>query len=471
MNKRHLKLQYIFADLFTSALTWLLFYIYRKTKIEPLLFNVDLPINFTSEFYTGLIFVPIFFFVFNYLIGFHAKPQRKSRLTELGQTALTSILGNILIFFYAVLNDPVSSYQLYYNQLFILISLHFSLTYLFRVIITSRTKSKIYKRQVGFNTLIVGSNEKAVNIYQDFCSQKRATGNIFIGFIMIQESDSHLMEEYLPNLGSLDDISTIIEKYDVEEVIIALESREHHLLLEIIEKLGYQQVEIKVIPDMFDILSGIVRTNTIFSSPLLVISTGLMPPWQENIKRLMDISFSILAAFLSLPMVIFIILAIKITSPGPIIFKQKRIGRYGKKFSIYKFRSMYVEAEKDGPTLSSPKDERITPIGRFIRKTHMDEIPQFYNVFRGEMSLVGPRPEREFYLNQINERTPQYSQLHKIRPGITSWGQVKFGYAENVNEMIERMKYDLVYLQNMSIYIDIKILIHTILEVVKGKGK
>jgi len=471
MTKRRLKLHYIFADLFTSALTWMLFYIYRKTKIEPLLYHTDLPLNFTSEFYIGLLFVPVFFFVFNYLIGFHRKPYRKSRLIELGQTALTSILGNTLIFFYAVLNDPVSSYQLYYNQLFTLISLHFSLTYLFRVIITSQTKSKIYNRQVGFNTLIVGSNEKALNIYQDFCSQKQATGNIFIGFIMIQESDSHRLEEYLPNLGSLDDISNIIEKCDVEEVIIAIESREHHHLLEIIKKLGYQQVEIKVIPDMFDILSGQVRTNTIFSSPLLDISTGLLPPWQENIKRLMDISLSILAVILSFPLIVFVISAIKLTSPGPIIFKQQRIGRYGKKFFIYKFRSMYADAEKNGPALSNPTDKRITPIGRFIRRTHIDEIPQFYNIILGEMSLVGPRPEREYFLDQIKERTPQYSQLHKIRPGITSWGQVKFGYAENVDEMIERMKYDLVYLRNMSIYIDIKILIYTILEVVKGKGK
>ena len=472
MNKKLLKLQYIFADFFASALTWILFYLYRKTRIEPLLYNNDEePLIFTLEFYTGLLLVPVFFFIFNYLIGFYSKPHHKSRIIELGQTILTSVIGNILIFFYAVLNDPVSSYQLYYNQLFTLIGLHFSFTYLFRVILTSRTKHKIRTRQVGFNTLIIGSNEKAVNIYQDFCLQKHPTGNIFIGFIMIQDSDSHLMENFLPNLGSLEEIDSIIEKYEVEEVIIAIESTEHHRLSEIIEILGYKPVEIKVIPDMFDFLSGLVRTNAIFSSPLLDISTGLIPPWQENIKRLMDIAFSILATFFSLPLILFVIIAIKLSSPGPILFKQKRIGRYGKEFYIYKFRSMYIDAEKNGPELSSSRDVRITPIGRFLRKTHIDEIPQFYNVLRGEMSLVGPRPERAHFINLIKERTHQYSQLHKVRPGITSWGQVKFGYAENVDEMIERMKYDLVYLRNMSIYIDLKILIYTILEVLKGKGK
>jgi exopolysaccharide biosynthesis polyprenyl glycosylphosphotransferase len=196
-----------------------------------------------------------------------------------------------------------------------------------------------------------------------------------------------------------------------------------------------------------------------------------MPPWQQTIKRLIDITASLFVLIVFSPVYIIVGLIVKFTTPGPIIFAQERIGIHGKPFNIYKFRSMYIDAEKHGPALSSERDPRITKFGRFMRKTRLDEIPQFFNVLIGDMSLVGPRPERQFYIDKIVEKASHYNHLLKVRPGITSWGQVKYGYAENVDQMVERLKYDILYIENMSLYVDIKILIYTVLIVLKGSGK
>jgi lipopolysaccharide/colanic/teichoic acid biosynthesis glycosyltransferase len=196
-----------------------------------------------------------------------------------------------------------------------------------------------------------------------------------------------------------------------------------------------------------------------------------MPLWQQAIKRFLDISLSVLAIIMLLPMYIISAILVKFSSPGPIFFLQERIGLNNKPFQIIKFRTMYVNSEANGPQLSSSNDSRITPIGRFMRKTRLDEFPQFINVILGHMSLVGPRPERQFYIDQIVQHEPQYVLLNRVRPGITSWGQVKYGYAENVEQMLDRMKYDLLYINNRSIALDLKILFYTVAIVVKAKGK
>jgi lipopolysaccharide/colanic/teichoic acid biosynthesis glycosyltransferase len=184
----------------------------------------------------------------------------------------------------------------------------------------------------------------------------------------------------------------------------------------------------------------------------------------------MDIVVSMVALVVLSPLILFLALGIKISSRGPIIYSHERIGRYGKPFTLFKFRTMVVNAEQNGPALSSKNDKRIFPFGRFMRKHRLDEIPNFFNVLRGEMSLVGPRPEREFYIDQIAARAPEYLHLHKVRPGITSWGQVRYGYAENVDQMIERMKFDLIYIENMTPYVDLKIMIYTLLTIIRGQG-
>lgn len=257
----------------------------------------------------------------------------------------------------------------------------------------------------------------------------------------------------------------------VEEVIIAIESSEHHKLEEIVNLLESKQVRIKMIPDTYDIISGKVRMESLRSIPLVEINHQLMPVWQMVIKRLFDITASILILIILSPLLLAVMLITKLSDKGPIFFSQKRVGVHGKEFKMFKFRSMVVDAEKNGPQLSSEVDDRITPWGRIMRKYRLDELPQFYNVLIGDMSIVGPRPERKYYMELISQHAPHYRYLQKVRPGITSWGMVKFGYAENVEEMVERLKYDVIYIENMSLINDVKILIYTVIIVLQGRGK
>ena len=324
---------------------------------------------------------------------------------------------------------------------------------------------------IGFNTLVIGGNKKAVRLVEDMMTQTRPAGNKIIGFLTVNERESYPLEKYIPNRGSYKNLQKVINQYEVEEIIIAIESSEHKLLSEILTLLENRTHTVWGIPDLFDILSNTAKTNTIFGSPLLKISNGLMPVWQENVKRLLDVVISVLSVIVFFPVFIVLAIGIKMSSKGSVMYKQERIGKFGKPFMIHKLRTMVNDAETDEPLLSSSDDSRITPIGQFLRRTHLDEIPQFINVIKGEMSLVGPRPERKYYIDQIAEVAPYVTHLQKLRPGITSWGQVKYGYASNIEQMVERLQYDMVYLKNISLYVDFKILIYTIMECVRGRGK
>ncbi|MCF6356568.1 MAG: sugar transferase [Draconibacterium sp.] len=471
MNKSAQVAKYLVFDFLAAAISWILFFIYRKTVIEPQRFGIDIPLEFTTRFYLGLIIIPVAWITVYYISGFYKNIFRRSRLLELGQTFFTSLVGVVVIFFVLILDDFVDSYKNYYQLFFTLFMLHFGLTYLFRLIITTRTIHKIHKRKIGFNTLIIGSNENALKIYNEMINQVRPAGNKFIGFVSVKNNNDALLGKLIPKLGQVSDIANILETRDIEEVVIALETVEHERLSEILTIVENRQVTIWGIPDLYDFLSGMVKTNTIYASPLIKISNGLMPGWQENTKRLLDVFLSLIAAIIFFPVFIALAIIIKTTSKGPVFYKQERIGRFGKPFHIFKMRSMIVDAENGTPALSKENDSRITKIGKFMRKTHLDEIPQFFNVIIGDMSLVGPRPERQFYIEQIVKKAPHYTHLHKLRPGITSWGQVKYGYASNVDEMLERLPYDMMYLKNISLYIDFKILIYTIMVSVKGSGK
>ncbi len=472
MNKKWQVIKYLSLDLLAAALAWTIFYVYRKEVIEPQHFNGwNVPFEFTPKFYLALVFIPLFWIMFYYITGFYRNIFRRSRLLELGQTFFTSLAGLVVIFFLFILDDWIGSYKNYYQSAIVLFTAHFSLTYFFRLILTTQTIHKIHKRKIGFNTLIVGSNEKAVKLYQEMTSQQRPAGNKFVGYVPIDEASDSSLGNFLPQLGSVSDILNILDEQEIEEVILALESNEHQKASSLLTIIENRQVTIWGIPDLYDFLSGSVKVNTIYGSPLIKISNGLMSAWQENTKRLLDVLFSIVAMILFLPVFIVLAIIIKTTSHGPVFYWQERVGRYGKLFRIVKLRSMVKDAENGTPELSSDNDGRVTKIGRFLRKTHLDEIPQFYNVLIGEMSLVGPRPERQYFIEQIVKRAPHYTHLHKLRPGITSWGQVKYGYASNVDEMLERLPYDMMYLKNISLYIDFKILIYTVMVSIKGNGK
>jgi exopolysaccharide biosynthesis polyprenyl glycosylphosphotransferase len=470
MNKTLQVLKYVTLDLIAASLAWSLFFIFRKRFLEKVRFGEEIPLEFDTNFYIGLIVIPLGWLAFYAATGFYTNIYRKSRLKELGQTLLTTLIGTLFIFFVLLLDDQLVSYKNYYKSFFAIFSLHFLLTFTLRFILSTKTAHRIQRREIGFNTLIVGSNEKAMQLFNELQNEPSGYGHKLVGFARVN-GGKRLLESHLPNLGSYKEIKSIVQEHQIEEVIIAIESSEHENIGRIINDLEGSKVLIKVIPDIYDILSGSVKMTTIFGAPLIVVNSEIMPPWQQTTKRALDILSSLFVLTIFSPVIITTALIVKLTSKGPAIFSQERIGQHGKPFMIYKFRSMYVDAERNGPALSRENDTRITKFGRFMRKTRLDEIPQFYNVLVGDMSMVGPRPERKYYIDQIVEKAGHYNHLLKVRPGITSWGQVKYGYAENVDEMIERLKFDVLYIENMSLIIDFKILIYTIMTVLKGSGR
>ncbi|MCH1612902.1 MAG: sugar transferase, partial [Flavobacteriales bacterium] len=370
-----------------------------------------------------------------------------------------------------LLDDKINSYQDYYSLITALIVLHVFLTFTPRILLTSKTVSSIHQKKIGFNTILIGSEKKARDIFNEINNLKKGTGHFFIGYVSTSNSKDLIGETGLKKLGDYHQINKIIEDFEIEEVIIATESDDLTKTNEIINDLANLKVEIKVIADMYSILTGSVKMNSIFGALLISVNPEIMPSWQKTIKRILDLLISIIAIVMLVPVFIVLAILIKFGSKGGIIFKQERIGLENKPFEIFKFRSMFLESEKNGPQLSSKNDPRITPIGRFMRKTRLDETPQFFNVIKGDMSLVGPRPERQYYIDEIIKKAPHYKHISNVKPGITSWGQVKYGYAENVDEMIARLKFDLLYVENMSLVLDMKILFYTIIIMLKGSGK
>ena len=458
------KYKRIFLDTLSAGVSWCLFFIVRKELIENMHFELSLTLIY------GIIGVTTLWLSIYALSGVYTEVRRVSRLNELSRTLTQSTIGYFIIFFTLIIDDIENypNYTLYYSSIALLIGIHFPITFLFRYIITNSMVQKIQQGEIYFNTILIGDTKTIEHIFRSLTKTQRLTGNHIIGYI---NSDNTIIKNInIPKLGELEEIETILVNYKIEEAILGEKNQQQNF--PIINTLLYHNIITKVAPNnLTELLAGKVKKQSFFDIPCLTIKQIKMSLFESIIKRIIDISISTFALIALIPLFIVIIIGIKLSSKGPIFYLQERLGFRRKIFKIVKFRSMYTDAEKNQPLLATKNDTRITSWGKIMRKYRLDELPQFYNVLIGEMSLIGPRPERDFFAKKIIKKAPHYNLIYKVKPGITSWGMVSFGYAENVEEMIQRLAYDLIYLKNISLWFDFRVFILTIFIILQGRGK
>ena len=457
--------KYILSDFISASVAWLLFNILRYE-----VFAIDEGADSLLDYlqYPGVlggqVVIPLFWLVLYYFSGYYNKPFGKSRLTELFSTFITVLIGTVFVFFALLLDDIPRLIDIYYKLFFGMFGLQFFITYIPRLLITQSGMRKIKNREWAMKVLIIGAGGKAVRIAHDLYR----LGYDICGFVS-EDERTPVKADRNQVLGTVEDIPVLMEKENVDEIVLAVESKNNKALLGILYSLYRYKRPIKVLADRFNMLSKI-QLRTIRGIPLVDVTDNNFSLAEQNIKLFLDKVCSVVALLLLSPLFAYIAWRVKKDSPGPVFFRQERIGYLGQPFWMYKFRTMYVNAEENGPSLSSEDDLRVTPFGRIMRKYRLDELPQFWNVLKGDMSLVGPRPERKYFIDEIVKTAPYYYLLHNVRPGITSLGMVKYGYAASVDKMVERMEYDILYYENMSLTLDLTILIYTVKTVITGKG-
>ena len=460
--------RYIAGDFIAALFSWLLFFIYRKTSVEHL--HIDFQSYWVDKnFLLGGFIVSTAWIYFYALTNTYYSIYEKSRIAELIKTLLQSIIGCVGLFIIVMLDDLVDSYSDYYRLISFMFLTHFALTSLFRMTFLFVAKAQIKSGIVNFKTILVGNHSEVFHLYKELLALKPLRGITIHSIWTDIKKDGRDIDIPICALSE-DDLIEHIQKEDYAYAILAFPSNEKNKISAYANILETQIRHIQVIPDFSELLSS----NTKISNPIGVIlldyNAEVMAPWQRLFKRTFDVVVAICGLIVLSPFFLFIAFMIQRDSKGVVFYSQKRLGLKKKPFQIYKFRSMYANAENNGPQLSIENDKRITPIGAVMRKYRIDELPQLYNVLKGDMSLVGPRPERAYYAEQIIAQIPEYVHIYKVRPGITSWGMVRYGYASNLEQMLTRANFDLLYINSFSLLLDFRILIYTILTVVKGKG-
>ncbi len=464
MSKKFEKILILLIDFVTIDLAWIIYYQLRvQTGWFKLLLRPEFLIPMLVIYFYWLI---IFTFVGMYRTWFAA-----SRFDELSTLFKASFVGIFVLFFLIFIDDYVHGVG---SASRILIFIYWGVFLFFvssgRLLIRSLQRQLLIKGVGRKNALIIGFNSKSNEVHDQLLNHP-ALGLDIVGYIPLRNPETPREYKGVKTTGSLKEIPEKIKEHNIKEVIIALEKEDRDSLIDIIAKCESENVGMKIVPDLYEILSGQARTSQIYGIPLIDIMPQLMPEWEKKLKRIFDIIVSLLILVITSPILIITAIAIKIDSAGEVFFRQERCGINGSIFKILKFRSMRKDAEKHtGPVWSQKDDPRITKVGKFIRRVRIDEIPQMINVLKGEMSIVGPRPERPYFVEKLSEEIPYYKRRLKVRPGITGWAQVKHKYDETIEDVKVKLRYDLFYIENMSLRMDFKILLRTVFVVLLGKG-
>jgi exopolysaccharide biosynthesis polyprenyl glycosylphosphotransferase len=464
MSKTTEKILILTIDFITINLAWIIYWIFRvQTGWFELLTMPEFPITMMVMYFYWVV---IFTFV-----GMYSTWFASSRFDEIATLFKASFVGIFILFFIIFIDDYLHDVSSSTRILiFVYWGLFLALVGSGRLLIRSLQRNLLIKGYGRKNALIVGFNKKAHEVH-DQIVQYKALGIDIKGYISVNGTSVGKTYKNTPVLGFVDQVPDVIDETNSKEVIIALDKSDNDILVDLIAKCESKNVGLKIVPDLYEILSGQAKTSQIYGLPLIDIMPQLMPEWEKKLKRVIDIIVSLIILIITFPLMIPTAIAIKFESKGPVFFKQTRCGMNDIVFKIIKFRSMYQDAEKlTGPVWSQKDDPRITKIGKFIRKVRIDEVPQMFNVLKGEMSLVGPRPERPYFVEMLSKEIKYYKRRLKVRPGITGWAQVKHKYDETVEDVKIKLRYDLFYIENMSLRMDFKILFRTIFVVLFGKG-
>ena len=449
-------------DFLMINLAWAVYYLIR---VE----SGFVPMSVEPEFWVPLFFIYFFWLTVFAMVGLYRPWYAASRFDELALLFKTITFGCLFLFFTIFVDDQGKN-VLVSSRLLIAIYWGVIVTFVLmgRLLLRSIQRRMLIAGVGTHNTLIVGSWAKAKGLHGEV-QRYPALGYKVIGFVGLKKERPR--EGAMPVLGTLGDLHDIVAEKQVRDILIALDSTEHDRLLDVITRCNSHRVGLKIMPDLYDIISGQARTNQIYGFPLIEISPQLMRPWEEVMKRVGDVMFSAVVLVLGLPFWVLIAALVKIESRGPVFYKQERVGKDGALFNIIKFRSMRTDAEKEGPQWAGKRDPRVTRVGRWLRKLHLDEIPQLINILNGHMSLVGPRPERPVFVEKLSREIPMYTRRLKVRPGLTGWAQVKHTYDETIDDVRKKVQYDLSYIENMSLRMDIKIILSTVYHLLLGKGR